>query len=117
MFVDLFADPNLSDVMGWLKDFPCSRWYELGIVLMVPHTKLDEIRANHPNDVSRCLTEVIKYWLRNSKVSWEVLWKALCKHSVAEVNLGIEIQDWYMKKIWNDPRQVSCFSVASFAVL
>ena len=117
MFIDVFADPELElnefNVISRLKDVPRSKWDDLGIFLKVPHTKLDEIRANNPRDVSCCFNEVIFYWLRNSKVSWEVLWEALCEHSVAETNLGNEIRDWYTRKMWNDPRQVCQFSVTS----
>ena len=121
MFTDVFTDPELEvnehNVIRRLENFPCSKWEDLGLVLKVPYNKRDEIRANNPGNVSRCFLEVIIYWLRNSKVSWKVLWEALCERSVAEENLGHEIQDWYTRKIWNDPRQVSHLSTCKCDLL
>ena len=92
--------------MNQLTEFPQSKWHALGVVLKVPANKLDEIEANHHCDVSRCFTEVIKYWINNGKVEWRVLWEALCHDSVPCTNLGNKIRDWYAEKIWSDPREV-----------
>lgn len=118
MFIHLHAgelELNEANVISRLKYFPRSKWEVLGIVLKVPYTKRDEIRANNPQNVSRCFIEVINYWLRNfdSELSWKALWEALCEYSVAETKIGNEIWAWYTEKMWNDPRQVCHFSVAS----
>ena len=110
-FSDIFIDPELNldikNVQKKLEEFSLDKWHALGILLTLPESKLKEIETNYPRDVSRCLTEVIKYWINNCKVEWKVLWEALCKRSVAQINLGHEIRDWYTDKIWRDPRRVS----------
>ena len=110
----LFADPkpaiDLHKVLEWLnhdtEGISPMKWHQLGIVLKVPASKLDEIEEDH-RLVKRRLAEVINYWIKNGEVSWKVLWEALCDPSVAEKNLGKKIRDWYTEKCWRDPRQAS----------
>ena len=95
-----------------LQGFSSEKWCRLGIQLSVPENKLEEFSANHKDDPDKvfcCLSDTIKYWIKNGEVSWKVLWEALCHESVAHINLGIEIRDWYREKTWNDPRKVSIF--------
>lgn len=101
---------DLKNVQNQLKGFPPKQWHALGILLNVPEDKLEEFEANYPRDVARCLTEVIKHWIRTGKAEWKVLWKALCDNSSTE-NLGKKIRNWYTEKSWNDPRVVShCYT-------
>ena len=46
--------------------FPQKRWHELGLRLGLRKYTLDAIEANHPGDVSRCLTECLAQWLRGA---------------------------------------------------
>lgn len=48
--------------------------YLLGVHLGIPTNILDQIRKDHPNDVSRQKTEVVNYWLRNCD---ETTWSSL----------------------------------------
>ena len=59
---------DLADVLHFLTacDFPKKKWYELGLKLGLLKSTLDDIEANHPNDVSRCLTECLDKWLRRA---------------------------------------------------
>ena len=58
----------LVDVLDLLKNcgFPIKKWHDLGLRLGLKKNTLDEIEANHPGDVSRCLTECISKWLRRA---------------------------------------------------
>ena len=107
--IDPDLEVDLKNVKNLLKGFPPKKWHILGILLNVPGDKLEEFEANYPRDVARCLTEVINYWINNSKAEWKVLWEALCDSSIAQENLGRKIRDWYTKKIWSDPRSVNQF--------
>ena len=59
---------DLDDVLRLLTacGFSKKRWYELGLRLGLLKGTLDEIEANHPNDVSHCLTECLSQWLRRA---------------------------------------------------
>ena len=49
-------------------------WYQLGIQLNFKKSRLDIIRANHPNDVVGAKTELISEWLNNDPgKSWDKL--------------------------------------------
>lgn len=91
--------------------FSPDKWHNLGLVLKVPAVELKAFEVNHIKDVQRCLTEAIKYWIRNGahEVKWEVLWEALCHSTVSHQNLGMEIRDWYKEKTWRDPRKVNLY--------
>ena len=68
---------DLGDVLATLTEV--TKPYQLGIQLkIIDVDKLDEIERNHPGDIVRQKTEVIKYWLRNSPdASWKNLANAL----------------------------------------
>ena len=54
--------------------------HQLGIFLCVPPHELDKFEKDHPNDVNRQMTEVIKYWDNNADdCSWEALANAVQK--------------------------------------
>ena len=57
------------------------RWYELGVQLDVPTSKLNEIRCNNPGDVYQCKLLMLQEWQRRPtlKPSWCTLVDALCK--------------------------------------
>ena len=59
---------DLDDVLCLLTAFGFSKkkWHELGLRLGLLMNTLDEIEANHPNDVSRCLTGCLDKWLRRA---------------------------------------------------
>ena len=67
---------DLADVLAALTEVTKS--YELGIQLKIDLAELDSIEKNHPQDIDRQKTEVIKYWLRNSPdASWTTLANAV----------------------------------------
>ena len=63
---------DLADVLAELKEV--AKPYQLGIQLKIDSSELDTIERNHPKDIGRQKTEVIKYWLCNSPdPSWTTL--------------------------------------------
>ena len=67
---------DLSDIVVYLTEV--TQPYQLGIQLRIDVAKLDEIEKNHPKDIARQKTEVIKYWLCNSPgASWTTLASAV----------------------------------------
>ena len=67
---------DLADVLSELTEI--TKPYQLGIQLKIDLAELDAIEKNHPRDIDRQKTEVIKYWLRNSPdPSWTTLAKAV----------------------------------------
>ncbi len=54
------------------------QWADLGIALGLPSSKIDEIEANNPNDVKKCLRKVIDAWLKSkTNLTWQILCEAL----------------------------------------
>jgi hypothetical protein len=67
---------DLADVLAAIKEV--TKPYQLGIQLKIGSSDLDEIERNHPRDIDRQKTEVVKYWLRNSPdASWTTLANAV----------------------------------------
>ena len=66
----------MVDVLAKLKEV--RKPYQLGIQLKIDLSELDTIERNHPKDIDRQKTEVIKYWLHNSPdPSWTPLASAV----------------------------------------
>ena len=69
-----------------------AKWFNLGLSLGLSSEALDQIESNYPRDSSRCLTEVIKTWLRSCpESSWRGLASALSSPSVSEFKLATKI--------------------------
>ena len=69
-----------------------AKWFNFGLALGLSFNALDQIESNHPKDSLRCLTEVIKTWLRNNpQSSWQELASALSSPSVNEFALAAKI--------------------------
>ena len=67
---------DLADILAALTEITDP--YQLGIQLKVDLAELDTIEKNHPGNIGRQKTEVIKYWLRNSlDASWTTLANAV----------------------------------------
>ena len=67
---------DLADIQAALTEVTAP--YQLGIQLKIDLEELDRIEKNHPGDIDRQKTEVIKYWLRNSPdASWTTLANAV----------------------------------------
>ena len=70
--------PMLQDVMR-IKDIGITtRWRDLGLRLLDSNSVLDEIEANHHNDVNTCFRVMFNKWLeRVADASWTQLVTAL----------------------------------------
>ena len=70
------APLDLAEVLAAIEEV--TKPYQLGIQLKIDSSQLDTIEKNHPRDIGRQKTEVIKYWLHNSPdASWTTLAKAV----------------------------------------
>ena len=69
---------GIKDLMHRLEDI-VERWYELGVQLDVPISKLNEIRCNNSSDVYQCKLLMLQEWQRRPtlKPSWCTLVDAL----------------------------------------
>ena len=68
------------------------------MALGIEYHTIQEIEANHPKDVKKCLEEVIDSWLRGSKEqpSWSALCTALRNKLVGRCTLANEIEQKYV---------------------
>ena len=71
---------GVKDLLHHLKDIVV-HWYELGVQLDVPISKLNEIRCNNPSDVYQCKLLMLQEWQKRPtlKPSWCTLVDALQK--------------------------------------
>ena len=71
---------GIKDLLQHLKDI-VERWYELGVQLDVPISKLNEIRCNNSSDIYQCKLLMLQEWQRRPplKPSWCTLVDALHK--------------------------------------
>ena len=69
---------GIKDLMHHLEDI-VERWYQLGVQLDVPISKLNEIRCNNSSDVYQCKLLMLQEWQRRPtlKPSWWTLVDAL----------------------------------------
>ena len=54
-----------------------SKWYNIGLQLLVPVTDLQRIESEYKNDHGTCLRQMLIKWLEMGTASWETLIKAL----------------------------------------
>ena len=54
-----------------------SRWYNIGLQLLVPVTDLQRIESEYKNDHGTCLRQMLIKWLEKGTASWETLIEAL----------------------------------------
>ena len=72
--------PKLQDVMRSNDIGITTRWRDLGLCLLYSNSVLDEIEANHRNDVNTCCCVMFKTCLeREANASWIQLVSALKK--------------------------------------
>ena len=71
--------PDLGDLIGILYPV-ASKWEILGLVLRVESSELEKIEKENQKDCSKCLLEMLKWWLRNiPNCSWSSVAEALKK--------------------------------------
>ena len=78
------------------NNFPNSQWDDLGFELGIIYTKLEEIKANNPQDLSGCVQECLALWLqcnyntsKHGEPTMESLAAALRRMGLGAVASGI----------------------------
>ena len=90
----LIIESQLGDILSALKEI--TRPHQLGIYLNIETYQLEKIETDHPR-IERQMTEVIKYWLRNSTdCSWKVLASAVEKMG-SHGNLVKRLRDMHLE--------------------
>ena len=94
----------LGDIVSSLEEI--TKAHILGIHLGIETHKLEKIEENHPRDVDRQMTEVIKHWQRNNTdCSWEALANAVEKMGEHE-NLVKRLRDRHLDTLNSATKQV-----------
>ena len=66
------------------------KWYKLGVQLDLKKSRLEIIKADHPNDVEGAKLELVSEWLNNDPdKSWDKLASAL--RQIGHINLSDKI--------------------------
>ena len=86
--------PTRKDFNNHLRNSVTSRWEDLGIQLDITEEKLDEIKANSPDNVARC-SEMFKHWCQKypHEATWETLIEALESPSLEMNDLAKRIRE------------------------
>ena len=81
---------GIKDLMHHLESI-VKNWFQLGMQLGLPMSKLEEIECNNPSNVLRCKQLMLQEWQRRPtlKPSWCTLVDALC--SIKENAAGDKI--------------------------
>ena len=77
--IDHLFPMGIRDLMHHLESI-VKNWFQLGMQLGLPMSKLEEIECNNPSNVLRCKRLVLQEWQRRPtlKPSWCTLVDALC---------------------------------------
>ena len=69
--------PDLGDLIKILYPV-ASKWEILGLMLRVTYSELEKIQKENEKNVSKCLLEMLNWWLRNiPNCSWSSVAEAL----------------------------------------
>ena len=102
---------GIKDLMDHLTDI-VERWYELGVQLDVPISKLNEIRCNNSSDVYQCKLLMLQEWQRRPtlKPSWCTLVDALCKmkENVIAEKIAQQFSELYTHNCCHDAMIYTC---------
>ena len=94
----------VNDLIDVLKEtaYIQLQWKELGTVLGVSQSVLEEIATEHSAlSITRCHYEVMRYWIVEIGASWEALVSALQSSEIKQDTLAEEIERIYIKCIKN----------------
>ena len=89
-------EPSLKALLNELHPV-CARWYNIGLQLDIPHTKLDCFRQMY-SDPSDLMREMLKHWLQtaiNPRPTWRAVVIALRSHSVDEQFVAEQLESKY----------------------
>lgn len=65
---------DLDNLLNQIGSEVASKWYQLGIAVGISEEMLDECSNHTPQEA---VVEVLDYWIRNHKPSWENVAEAL----------------------------------------
>ena len=93
-FTDHLFPMGIKDLMHHLEGI-VKNWFQLGMQLGLPMSKLEEIECNNPNNVLRCKRLMLQEWQRRPtlKPSWCTLVDAL--YSIKENTAGDKISQMF----------------------
>ena len=74
-----------------------SKWYNIGLELLVPVTELQRIESEYKNDHGTCLRQMLIKWLEMGTATWESLIKAL-KSRIVQGDENKELAETLQKK-------------------
>ena len=66
--IDCSVPLDLNNLLHQIGTEIASKWYQLGIAVGISEEMLDEC-SNHSSE--EAIIEVLDYWIRNQKPSWE----------------------------------------------
>ena len=89
---------DIKDLMHHLESI-VKNWFQLGMELGLPVSKLEEIEYNNPSNVLRCKRLILQEWQRRPtlKPSWCTLVDALCsiKENTAADKISQQFSELY----------------------
>ena len=68
MLTDSSLPLDLNNLLDQIGKEVASEWYQLGIAVGISEEMLDECSNRSPQEA---IVEVLDYWIRNHKPSWE----------------------------------------------
>ena len=87
------CSPDLGELIEVLYPV-ANKWEFLGLVLRVKTSELSKIEAENQKDCSKCLLEMLKWWLNNvPNPSWSSIAKAL--KSIENNKLAEKVTETY----------------------
>ena len=90
--VSNFLDERSLKAILYSVSSVAADWFSLGVALGLSYDTLKTIESDYPRDASRCLTEMIIAWLRNSsQPTWQGLVLALESPLVNRVDIASTI--------------------------
>ena len=73
---------DLNNLLHQIGTEVASKWYQLGIAVGISEEMLDESSNRSPEEA---IIEVLDYWIRNHKPSWEDVAEALSEVGLHEL--------------------------------
>ena len=98
--IDHLFPMGIRDLMHYLESI-VKNWFQLGMQLGLPVSKLEEIECNNPSNVLRCKRLMLQEWQRRPtlKPSWCTLVDAL--YSIKENTAADEISQMFSESYFS----------------
>ena len=87
--------PELSELMDRIYPKAGVKWHAIGLQLGIPNSKLQIIDSNARGNIEHCCREMFDEWLSEyCDATWRRLIEVLCKNSVREHVLAVQLCKW-----------------------